>query len=126
MAGLLFLLCLVGLYVALLPVSIARPAQHSHFPKRHKHHRHHTRDLSSQVSEEKAYTRISLVNLELPPTASPQLPNISEAIISVSFQSISQWPKSGEQVDLVSVPRGVWLTPGDKIPLAPLLFLRLT
>jgi len=117
----LFFLC-----AALLPLSTARPAQHGHFHKRHEHHRHHNHLHSSRATEEDTRTRVPLAILGRPATDSFQLANISEAVISVSFQSIPQWPKSGEQVDLVSVPRGVWLTPGKNIPLVRVVFLRLT
>ncbi|MCJ1407272.1 hypothetical protein MMC19_001343 [Ptychographa xylographoides] len=32
-------------------------------------------------------------------------------MISLSFQSIAQWPKSGEEIDFVTVPLGRWITP---------------
>ena len=117
----LFYLCM-----ALLPFITARPAQHEHIHKRHQHHRHHNHVLSSQASEEDVRTQIHLATLDRPLTASTRLPNASDVVISVSFQSICRWPKSGEQVDILSIPRGVWLTPGNKISITRAVFPQLT
>ena len=95
---------------ALLPVSIARPYQHTNFHKYnrgHKHHLHHPVPATQGLE-----TQIPLIDPDNGITTSARSQNSSEVLIGVHFTSVSEWPKSGEDTEVFVLPLGRWVTPG--------------
>ncbi|MCJ1421881.1 hypothetical protein MMC32_008248 [Xylographa parallela] len=108
--------CLLYLSIAFLPLTTARPYQHSdfhnlnHHLQRHVHQRHSSHNPAPTSSHQRPLLDENLTRECR--NVTPEL-NVSTALVSISFQSIPQWPKSGEEVDVVIIPLGRWIGPDN-------------
>jgi hypothetical protein len=75
------------------------------------HHVRHSSSTSTLLREPQA--QFPLIDEKSHPTAATSSRNISEPLVTISFQSVAEWPKSGEEINFVTVRRGVWISPGE-------------
>ena len=110
----LLILYFLYLSIAFSPFATARPYQHAEFHKLNHLLQHHHERHSSYTPIPDNPTQQPLGNIDSTPESAnpPNKLNISAVHVSVSFHSIPQWPRSGEETDLVIVPLGKWITPG--------------
>ena len=102
------LLWALAVFLACIPQLIAQPTSHLDL---HRRHRHHARAHHHAANVDKISTQLPIADPK-PVLSKPSFIR-SDALVSLYFTSVPQWPKSGEQENFVTVPLGTWIEPGN-------------